>query len=312
MQTPRAFISHSSEDKSSVRRLAEKLRSSQVAAWYAEWEIGPGDSIVEKIGKGLSECDVFIIVVSTNSIASRWVQEELNSAVVRRISEEARIIPVRLDDSPVPTVINHLHWVKMPPPEEEFDKLLQSIFRVNDKPPLGTTPEFISRGLERRQVTISGFSPEASVILLYLTVNGDLFESISTSELAGELNLNDIELDDGLDELEERDLIGAMGNMRFEVTPKALAWLYIESDYLGFDPLRDMLSVAQCVVGHDKVDAATLETDTGLSSKRLNIAALALKDQGYLHLIQTLGTAPYLFAEAWATRHTRRWLKENQ
>lgn len=312
MQTPRAFISHSSEDRSSVKRLAERLRSSQVDAWYAEWEIGPGDSIVQKIDQGLSECEVFVIVISKNSVESRWVQEELSSAVVRRISQEARIIPVRLDDSPVPTVINHLHWVKMPPPEEEFDKLLKSIFGVNDKPSLGTTPEFISRGLNRRQTKISGFSSEASAILTYLTVHGELFESVSIDELASDLVLNNTELDDGLDELEERGLIDTMGAMRIEVTPKALAWLYVESDYLGFDPLRDMFSVAQSVVGHDQVDAATLESDTGLPPKRMNIAALALKDRGYLHLIQTLGTAPYLFAEARAIRQTRQWLREHQ
>lgn len=312
MQTPRAFISHSSEDKISVRKLAEKLRSSHVDAWYAEWEIGPGDSIVEKIGKGLSECDVFIIVVSTNSIASRWVQEELNSAVVRRISEEARIIPVRLDDSPVPTVINHLHWVKMPPPEEEFDKLLRAIFGVNDKPPLGIIPEFVSRGLERRQTTISGFSPEASAILRHLVLEADLFDSILDTELAEALSLDETEISDGLEELEERGLVDIGEDMLIEVAPKASAWLYVENDYLGFDPLRVMLSVAQCVVGHDQVDAATLETDTGLSPKRMNIAALALKDQGCLHLIQAMGTAPYLFAEARATRHTRQWLRENQ
>jgi hypothetical protein len=312
MQTPRAFISHSSEDRSSVKRLAERLRSSQVDAWYAEWEIGPGDSIVQKIDQGLSECEVFVIVISKNSVESRWVQEELSSAVVRRISQEAKIIPVRLDDSPVPTVINHLHWVKMPPPEEEFDKLLKSIFGVNDKPPLGTTPEFISRGLDRRQTTISGFSSEASAILTYLTVHGDLFEPVSIDKLRSDLGLNNTELADGLDELEERSLIDVMGSMLIEATPKALAWLYVESDYLGFDPLRDMLSVAQIVVGHDQVDAATLEADTGLPPKRLNIAALALKDQGYLHLIQTLGTAPYLFAEAWAIRQTRQWIREHQ
>ncbi len=155
MQLPKVFVSHSSQDKGSVKILAERLISSGVDAWYAEWEIGPGDSFVQKINEGLEECDKFAIVISENSVKSRWVQEELSSAVVRRIESEAEIIPVRLDNTPVPAVINHLHWVKMPPPEEEFDKLLKSIFGVNDKPPLGTTPEFISRGLKYRQETIS-------------------------------------------------------------------------------------------------------------------------------------------------------------
>lgn len=312
MQPPRVFISHSSEDKSSVRSLAERLRGSQVDAWYAEWEIAPGESIVQKVNQGLSECDVFVIVVSRNSIASRWVQEELSSAVVRRISEEASIIPVRLDDSPVPTVINHLLWVKMPPPEDEYNKLLKAIFGVSDRPPLGTTPEFVAQGLERRQTTISGFSPEASAVLRYLTLNADLLETVSDSDLVEGLGLDETEVSDSLEELGEQGLIGIIGSTLVEVTPKAPAWLYVESDLLGFDPLQDMLAVAQCAVGHGQVDVNILEADTGLSPKQMNIAALALQAHDHIHLIQPLGTAPYLFAEAWATRQTRQWLKEHR
>ena len=312
MQLPRVFISHSSEDEDSVRVLAERLRGSQVDAWYAEWEIAPGDSIVQKVNEGLSECDVFIIVISENSVVSRWVQEELSSAVVRRISEEASIIPVRLDDSPVPTVINHLYWVRMPPPESEYDKLLKAIFGVNNRPALGTTPEFIAQGLERHQTTISGFSPEASAVLRYLVLNANLFEFISESELVEKLSLDETEINDSLEELEEQELVGTIGSTLIQVTPKAPAWLYVESDLLGFDPLQDMLAVAQCAVGHERVDANTLETDTGLSPKRMNIATLALQAHDYIHLIQPIGTAPYLFAEAWATRQTRQWLKEHR
>lgn len=312
MEAPKVFVSHSSEDRSSVGTLAEKLRASGVDAWYDDWEIGPGDSFVQKINQGLEGCDKFIIVVSENSLKSRWVQEELSAAVVRRIEGEAEIIPVRLDGTPVPAVINHLHWVGILPFRDEFEKLLKAIFGVSDKPPVGEVPEFVSRGLERRQKTISGFSPEASAVLRHLVLNVDLFEFVTTAELAEKLGLDEIEVSDGTEELEERGLIGSSGSTLMGVTPKAPAWQYVESEYLGFDPLRDMLTVAQCVVGREQVEASTLEADTGLSSKRINIAALTLKSYGYLKLIQTLGTAPYLFAEAWATRHTRRWLKENR
>ncbi len=312
MEIPKVFISHSSEDKSYVGTFAERLRANGVDAWYDEWEIGPGDSFVQKINQGLGDCDKFIIVVSENSIKSRWVQEELSSAVVRRIEGEAEIIPVRLDDTPIPAVINHLHWVGMLPLRDEFEKHLKAIFGVSDKPPVGTVPEFVSKGLEYRQATISGFSPEASAILRHLVSNVDLLDFITVYELAEELHLDRTEISDGIEELEEQGLIGSMGNTLISVTPKAPAWSYIESEHVGFEPLRDMLAVAQCVVGHERVDASTLEADTGLSPKRINIAALTLQSRGDLHLIQTLGTAPYLFAEAWATRQTRRWLKENQ
>jgi hypothetical protein len=312
MQTPRVFISYSSEDRDSVRTLAEGLRSNGVNAWYAEWEIGPGDSFVQKINEGLEGCDKFLIVVSESSVRSRWVQEELSSAVVRRIENEADIIPVRLDDTPVPAVINHLHWVGMPPFRDEFEKLLKAIFGVSDRPPIGAMPEFINRGLERRQTAISGFSPEASAILRYLVSNLDLFETVSDIELAEALGVDEVEISDGIEELEEQGLVRTMGGTLLEVTPKAPAWLYVESDYLGFDPFQDMLAVAQCAVGYGQVDTGTLETDTGLPPKRLNIAALTLQAYDCLKLTQPIGTAPYVFAKAQATRHTRQWLREHR
>lgn len=318
MKVPKVFISHSSEDKDSVGTLAERLRQNNVDAWYADWEIRPGDSIVQKINQGLEECDVFVIVVSRNSVASRWVREELSSAVVKCIGDKAQIIPVRLDESPVPAVINHLHWVRMPPPEEEFNKLLKAIFGVSSKPSLGATPEFINRGLARLQTTIQGFSPEASALLRHLVLEVGLQDYAQAHELAETLDLSVLEINDGVEELEELGLVGILhettgSEYKFnDVKPEAPAWLYLGPEHLGFDPELDMLAIAQCVVGHDGADTTTLGTDTGLPPERINIAALNLEAYGRLKLVKTMGTAPYLFLEAWATRHTRQWLGENR
>ena len=174
MRTLNAFISHSSEDRVCVERLARGLAANGVEPWYAGWEIRPGDSIVQKINEGLGTCDVFVIVVSENSVRSRWVQEELSSAVVRRIERQARIIPVRLDDSPVPPLVNHLHWVKMHPLEEQLPNLLKAIFGLSDKPPVGEVPEFVRKAEERHASVIENFSPEASAILRYVVLKGGL------------------------------------------------------------------------------------------------------------------------------------------
>ncbi len=48
MVAPKGFVSHSSEDRLSVKVLAERLRENGVDAWYDEWEIGPGDSFVKR------------------------------------------------------------------------------------------------------------------------------------------------------------------------------------------------------------------------------------------------------------------------
>lgn len=311
MTIPRVFISHSSKDSVPVEKLARRLANNGVDPWYAGWEIKPGDSIVQKIDEGLGGCNVFIIVVSENSVRSRWVQEELSSAQVRRIEQEARIIPVRLDDSPVPTVINHLHWVRMTPNEDDFDVLLKAIFGVSEKPPVGEIPEYVRRTQEQQDSRIQGFSQEASVVLKHLVLEVGLDEFASVSDLSEALAMNETEAHDGMEELEERELVKTIGS-KTTATPTAGAYLYISSQELGFDLWRDMLAVAQCVVGHERVETSTLESDTGLPQHRIDLAALALEYLDVLKLIKVLGTAPYHFAEAWATRQTRRWLSENR
>ena len=109
----RAFLSHASEDKPGfVEPLAHELAEMGVTPWLDIWEIMPGDSLVKKLfDEGLDTVDAVIVVISASSAAKPWVREELDAAVVRRITSSTRLIPVRLDDAPVPSPIQHLTWI---------------------------------------------------------------------------------------------------------------------------------------------------------------------------------------------------------
>ena len=100
MSAPKAFICHSSKDKSVVKRLATDLRKNGVEAWYDDWEIFPGDSLRCKIDQGIEDCDYVLAIVSENSFESAWVQTELDAGMVRRIQGSCRLIPVLLSISP--------------------------------------------------------------------------------------------------------------------------------------------------------------------------------------------------------------------
>lgn len=96
MSAPKVFISHASEDKDRfVVEFARRLRENGVDAWLDQWEMRPGDSLVDKIfEEGLKEARSVIVVLSTVSVQKPWVREELNASVVNRISLGARLIPV--------------------------------------------------------------------------------------------------------------------------------------------------------------------------------------------------------------------------
>jgi TIR domain len=122
-QPRRVFLCHSSSDKRVVLRLAGDLETSGAEVWIADWEIRAGDSLTEKINAGIEKCDVFIVFVSEQSMNSEWVQRELNAGLVKRIQRNARLIPVRLDQTPVPPLISDLLWVSL----ADYDGGLKSI-----------------------------------------------------------------------------------------------------------------------------------------------------------------------------------------
>jgi hypothetical protein len=100
------FLSHSSRDKPFIRKLATDLTANGVTVWLDEQNIHVGDSIPERIAQGLAESDFFLIALSASSVESEWVKRELNNALVSEIARrKVTILPVRLDDAPVPDII---------------------------------------------------------------------------------------------------------------------------------------------------------------------------------------------------------------
>ena len=89
------FLSHNANDKPFVRKLGLDLESHGIKVWIDEAEIKIGDSLIEKISDGLSEVDYLAVILSPNSVKSRWVQEEINIAMYRQISNKTiKILPI--------------------------------------------------------------------------------------------------------------------------------------------------------------------------------------------------------------------------
>ena len=127
---PRVFLSHSSQDKLFVDRLASDLEKMTVDVWYDKWEIKVGDSIVEKIAKGLKENDYIALVLSPNSVQSDWVKREINSSFMREINEKkARILPLMYKHCEVPILLNERKWADFTKNYEDgFSEFITALF----------------------------------------------------------------------------------------------------------------------------------------------------------------------------------------
>lgn len=145
MTAPKVFVSHASEDKARfVVEFARRLRENGVDAWLDQWEMKPGDSLVDKIfEEGLKEARAVVIVLSATSVQKPWVREELNASVVNRISRGTKLIPVVIDDCDVPEALRSTVWQKVDDFNDygaSLQRILSVIFDVTDKPAIGAPP----------------------------------------------------------------------------------------------------------------------------------------------------------------------------
>jgi hypothetical protein len=89
------FISHASEDKDDfVRSLANALVNEGLDVWYDEMTLRIGDSLRQKIDKGLANSRVGLVVLSPSFINKGWTNYELDGIVTRAVSGEQILLPI--------------------------------------------------------------------------------------------------------------------------------------------------------------------------------------------------------------------------
>ena len=97
------FLSHNSQDKPFVRKLAKDLRSQGFYVWVDEAEIKLGDSLIEKIRDGLDRVEYVGVVLSNNSINSQWVKKEIDIAMNKEIeNKKVTVLPLMLEKVDLP------------------------------------------------------------------------------------------------------------------------------------------------------------------------------------------------------------------
>lgn len=99
------FISHRKQDADLAKRLAQEIANAGHQVWLDEWEIGIGDSIVERIDQGLAGAAYLVLCYSAAGM-SPWVDREWMSTLHRQLSGHAvKVLPVLLSGSGQPPAI---------------------------------------------------------------------------------------------------------------------------------------------------------------------------------------------------------------
>src|SRR6185503_15015168 len=94
------FISHSSRDDDYVRDLRAALADQGLQGWIDSRQLRGGDPLWSEIQKAIEDASGYVVVVSTDSLQSKWVGKELIHALsVRdeRGKDKFPVVPLSLN-----------------------------------------------------------------------------------------------------------------------------------------------------------------------------------------------------------------------
>jgi hypothetical protein len=144
------FISYSSRDTAFVQALTSDLQKSGLKVWLDEARLTGGDSLVGKLDSAIREAAAAIVVLSTHSVQSRWVQKEIELAVSKEIATTGfRIVPVLLEPVEAPVLLSgkvQIDFSRSQDYRSNLKKLLRALGKiVDDQEPEGYGLAFLNQ-----------------------------------------------------------------------------------------------------------------------------------------------------------------------
>ncbi len=146
--TSDVFLSHKSDWKPWVDVLARNLRNRGYRVFFDEWDMIPGQSIVQQLYDGLQQSRKGILVVTPEAIDSGWVREDYAQMMVQKQQDAAfTIIPVIVgEEVPDFPFIQDILWVDFRDPEryrEAFYRLVCALDGTSPGPDVRLDGELV-------------------------------------------------------------------------------------------------------------------------------------------------------------------------
>src|SRR5471032_339344 len=117
------FLSYAREDTAAAQRIAEALRSHGVEVWFDQSELRGGDAWDQKIRRQISECTLFLPIISrhTEERSKGYFRLEWKLAVEQThllLEGVPFLVPVVVDDTPdstsaVPAEFRRVQWIRL-------------------------------------------------------------------------------------------------------------------------------------------------------------------------------------------------------
>jgi hypothetical protein len=142
------FISYASRDHAFAERLHADLQNKGVRCWFAPEDMKIGDRLRPRIDETIRLYDKLLLVLSKTSVASQWVEQEVETALARERQQGTTILfPVRIDNTVMtlgtgwPALIRNTRnigdfrrWKTHDVYQQAFDRLLRDLKAAERQP----------------------------------------------------------------------------------------------------------------------------------------------------------------------------------
>ncbi len=137
------FVSYAHEDEAWVRVLAENLDRAGRVVFFDRWDVVGGSLLSQRLQQGLESAGAVVLVVSRAAVGKQWWQEEFAAAMARAVAGVQRLIPVLLDDVPLPPFVASRVWVDFRHLDApaEYEARFADLLRAVQGIPLGDRPQ---------------------------------------------------------------------------------------------------------------------------------------------------------------------------
>ena len=135
------FISYASKDHAFAERLYADLQNKGVRCWFAPEDMKIGDHLRPRVDETIRLYDKLLLVLSKTSVASQWVEQEVETALARERQQGTTILfPIRIDNTVMtletgwPALIRNTRligdfqgWETHAVYQQAFDRLLRDL-----------------------------------------------------------------------------------------------------------------------------------------------------------------------------------------
>jgi len=108
------FLSYAHGDQGVADRVRDWLELAGLKVWKDDRNLAAGAKVATVLGQAIGECRALLVLLSTNAMASGWVEDEWGLASAHRNRVPGfRLVPARMDRCEVPAFLEATKWIEL-------------------------------------------------------------------------------------------------------------------------------------------------------------------------------------------------------